>query len=155
MLLSVSSVTNNTTVSIAAAALLILNRRRNGGFYYRSLMNLVCLAASASCGMIFAVLLRIIGRPDLIMWMSTRLYYYLFSFFTGLYVEIEGHEHMYSTGSKVIVCNHQSSLDMAFGGGVIPKATSVVAKKAIKFYPILGWYCKLLLFIILTHKGRF
>ncbi|KAG2222967.1 hypothetical protein INT45_012945 [Circinella minor] len=154
MLLSISSVTNNTAVSIAAAALFILNRRRNGGFYYRSMANIVCLAASASCGMVFAILLRMIGRPDLINWMSTRLYYYLFSFFTGLYIEVEGHDYLLNTGSKVIVCNHQSSLDMAFGGGVIPKATSVVAKKALKFYPILGWYLALSNAVFLDRGNR-
>ncbi|KAI9262129.1 hypothetical protein BDA99DRAFT_547118 [Phascolomyces articulosus] len=149
-----STQTTNTALSIATALLIILNGRRNGGFYYRTMANLVCLATSASCGMFIALFLRLAGRPDLINWTSTRLYYYLVSLLTGVSVKIEGQEHLTSTGSKVIVCNHQSSLDMVFGGRVIPKGTSIVAKKAIKFYPLLGWYLSLSKTIFLDRANR-
>ncbi|KAI9497706.1 hypothetical protein BDB00DRAFT_803699 [Zychaea mexicana] len=147
MILSTTS-----TLAITTAIFVVLYCCR-GGFYYRTVANLLCLAVAATYGMAIAVILRILGRADLINWTSTRLYYYLFSIFTGISVKVEGAEHL-DNSKKVIVCNHQSSLDMAFGSHVFPKATSVVAKKDIKFYPILGWYLSLSNNIFLDRKNR-
>lgn len=129
----------SSTLAILALAVLY---RPYGGFYYKTTMSLVCMAFCALWGVIASLILPLFGRADLINWSVARAYYYSCSFFTKLSVTIEGEEYLDPTRPAVYVCNHQSSMDILFMASVFPKATSVVAKKAIKYYPFLGWYSK-------------
>lgn len=116
--------------------------RHHGGFYYRTVVTMICMAICALYGVFASLVLPLFGRGDLINWSVARAYYNLAGFFTGISVEIEGKEHLKKNQPTVFVCNHQSSMDVLFMASVFPKATSVVAKKAIKYYPFLGWYSK-------------
>ncbi|KAI8364657.1 uncharacterized protein BYT42DRAFT_618813 [Radiomyces spectabilis] len=128
--------------------------RKHGGFYYRSTVALICLALAAFYGVIASLTLPLIGQAHLINWTVARFYYRLAGFLLNISVNIEGKEHLSSKGPVVYVCNHQSSMDVLLMGSVFPKATSVVAKKSIKYYPILGWYMTLSKAIFLDRKNR-
>ncbi|KAI9010855.1 hypothetical protein CLU79DRAFT_772993 [Phycomyces nitens] len=128
--------------------------RKHGGFYYRSFISIICLAFSAIFGMCAAILFPLVRRSDLTNWSVARLYYHLTYIFLGVSVKVEGAENLKVEGPAVYVCNHQSSMDVFVMGSVFPKATSVVAKKAIKYYPILGWYMTLSNAIFLDRKNR-
>ncbi|KAL1928612.1 hypothetical protein VTP01DRAFT_2398 [Rhizomucor pusillus] len=128
--------------------------RHHGGFYYRTVVTMICMAICALYGVFASLVLPLFGRGDLINWSVARAYYNLAGFFTGISVEIEGKEHLKKNQPTVFVCNHQSSMDVLFMASVFPKATSVVAKKAIKYYPFLGWYMTLSKAIFLDRKNR-
>ncbi|CDH57794.1 1-acylglycerol-3-phosphate acyltransferase [Lichtheimia corymbifera JMRC:FSU:9682] len=141
----------SSTLAILALAVLY---RPFGGFYYKTTMSLVCMAFCALWGVFASLIMPLFGRADLINWSVARAYYYSCSFFTKLSVTIEGEEYLDPTRPAVYVCNHQSSMDILFMASVFPKATSVVAKKAIKYYPFLGWYMTLSKAIFLDRKNR-
>lgn len=100
------------------------------------------MALIALYGVLASLTLPIFGKTHLINWTVARLYYHIAGYFTGISVTIEGKEHLETGRPSVYVCNHQSSMDVLFMASVFPKATSVVAKKSIKYYPFLGWYSK-------------
>lgn len=116
--------------------------RKRGGFFYRTTASLVCMAAIALYGVLASLTLPLVGKAHLINWSVARLYYHIGGYFTGLSATIEGKEHLRSDRPSVYVCNHQTSMDVLFMASVFPKATAVVAKKSIKYYPFLGWYSK-------------
>ncbi|CDH49409.1 1-acylglycerol-3-phosphate acyltransferase [Lichtheimia corymbifera JMRC:FSU:9682] len=128
--------------------------RKRGGFYYRTTASLVCLAAIALYGVLASLTLPLVGKAHLINWSVARLYYHIAGYFTGMSATIEGKEHIRPERPSVYVCNHQTSMDVLFMASVFPKATAVVAKKSIKYYPFLGWYMTLSRAIFLDRKNR-
>jgi lysophosphatidate acyltransferase len=124
---------------IAAGAALY---RKRGGFLYRSAAAVTWLLIIAAYGMAASLILPLIGQRKLINWTVARLYYYCAGYFTAITAVVENEENLETEGPAVYICNHQSSVDVLLMARVFPKATSVVAKKSIKYYPILGWYSK-------------
>ena len=128
-----------STLLLGTGAFAVLFRKR-GGFYYRSLLCVFCVAVCALYGVVASLVLPIFGRADLINWSVARFYYHLLGFLVDIKVDIEGAEYLDLKSPAILCANHQSSMDIFFMGSVFPKATAVVAKKALKYYPILGWY---------------
>lgn len=134
--------TTKPFVSLCVLLFLVVYRKY-GGFYYRSIMALLTLIIMAIYGFFAAIVFRLIGRTDLVNWSVARGYYYLGGFFCDLTVNLEGTENLYKVkGPAIYVCNHQTSMDIMLMGKVYPKNTAIVAKKAIKYYPFLGWFSK-------------
>ncbi|KAM3587132.1 1-acylglycerol-3-phosphate O-acyltransferase [Umbelopsis sp. WA50703] len=136
---------------ITAAAALY---RKRGGFLYRSAAAVVWLLIIAAYGMAASLILPLIGQRKLINWTVARLYYYCAGYFTAISATVENENYLDSDSPAVYICNHQSSLDVLLMARVFPKATSVVAKKSIKYYPILGWYMSLSQAIFLDRSNR-
>ena len=126
--------------------------RKRGGFYYRQTAQLAAMAFCALYGVFASLTLPIIGKTHLINWSVARLYYHVAGYLTGLSATIEGKEHLNPKRSAIYVANHQSNLDVLFMASVFPKATSVVAKKALKYYPFLGWFSKCHHFLLLSKS---
>lgn len=124
---------------IAAGAALY---RKRGGFIYRSAAAITWLLIIAAYGMAASLILPLVGQRKLINWSVARLYYYCAGYFTAITAKVENEENLDTDGPAVYICNHQSSIDVLLMARVFPKSTSVVAKKSIKYYPILGWYSK-------------
>ncbi|KAI7860442.1 hypothetical protein BDC45DRAFT_552686 [Circinella umbellata] len=141
-----------STLLIATAIFMVLYRH-HGGYYYRSVVSVMCLSICALYGVFASLLLPLVGRADLINYSVSQFYYNLLGFLVDISVTIEGSENLVHPLS-VLVCNHQSSMDVFFMASVFPKATSVVAKKALKYYPFLGWYMILAKAIFLDRKNR-
>ncbi|CAO3640662.1 unnamed protein product [Cunninghamella blakesleeana] len=137
--------------------LLVLIMRKKGGFYYRTILSNIIMGIAAFYGMIAALTFPLIGKSHLINWSVARVYYNLCGSLLDISTTIEGKENLdlaAKRGPAVYVCNHQSSLDVLIMGSVFPKATAVVAKKALKYYPFLGWYMILSNAIFLDRKNR-
>ncbi|CAO3615869.1 unnamed protein product [Mucor hiemalis] len=129
--------------------------RHFGGFYYRSFTSSLCLLAMSIYGFLIALVFPLFKCTHLINYSVARGYYYLGGFFTGLNVVTEGEENLTKEkGPVIFVCNHQSSLDIMLMGKVYPKNTAIVAKKALKYYPFLGWFMTLSNAIFLDRQNR-
>lgn len=103
----------------------------------------VLLLGVSMYGFIIACILAPLRCTHLINWSVAKVIRRLSQFWIGLEVDCEGLEHLKDfKGPAIYVCNHQSSLDVLFIGAVYPKNTSIVAKKALKYYPFLGWFSK-------------
>ncbi|KAI9315456.1 hypothetical protein BX666DRAFT_303511 [Dichotomocladium elegans] len=128
--------------------------RLRGGYYYRSTVFLLAVALCGVYGVVASLILPMIGKTHLINWSVSHLFYHLAGFLTGVKVTAEGLEHIDSKRPTVYVCNHQASIDVLVMGSVFPKATSMVAKKSLKYYPFLGWYMTLSKAIFLDRKNH-
>jgi len=60
----------------------------------------------------------------------------------GIEFKVEDEEYM-STPSAIYVGNHQSMLDILYLGRIFPKKCSIMAKKELKWAPLLGQYMSL------------
>ncbi|ORX51600.1 acyltransferase-domain-containing protein [Hesseltinella vesiculosa] len=141
---------------LALAPLIIaLVMRKHGGFYYRSFISTLCIGIMASFGVVSSLVLPLIGKRGWINWLVARGYYHLCGKLLDITTTVEGQQYLDpSYGPAVYVCNHQSSLDVLMMGSVFPKMTSVVAKKALKYYPFLGWFMILSNAVFLDRKNR-
>ncbi|KAI8359960.1 hypothetical protein BD560DRAFT_184716 [Blakeslea trispora] len=129
--------------------------RKRGGFVYRQIVALICIASSAFYGTFASLILPLFGKAHLINWSVARVEYYLSKTFLGITATVEGKENLPKEGQQVVyVCNHQSMMDIMCMASVFPKHTSVVAKKAIKYYPFLGWFMILSKAIFLDRADR-
>lgn len=127
--------------------------RRRGGYRYRNFISLICLMVSALYGVAASVTLPIIGKAHLINWTVARFHKMINKRFLDIGSKVDGEENFAKEGqSAIYVCNHQTLMDIVYMGAVFPKSTSVVSKKALKYYPILGWFSKFYFFyLLLSH----
>jgi lysophosphatidate acyltransferase len=117
--------------------------RRRGGYIHRNIVAILCVMVSALYGVAASITLPIIGKTHLINWSVGRFHKMMNRRFLDIDAQVEGTENFAKHGqSAIYVCNHQTLLDVAYMGSIFPKGTSVVSKKAIKYYPILGWFSK-------------
>lgn len=117
--------------------------RRRGGYYYRNFVAMLCLAVSGLYGVFASIALPIFGKGHLINWTVARVHKLLNKRFLDIGANVVGTENLAKHGeSAVYVGNHQSVLDVVYLGSFFPKNTAMVAKKAVKYYPFLGWFSK-------------
>ncbi|CAO3700230.1 unnamed protein product [Rhizopus stolonifer] len=123
-------------------------------FYYRTLITILAMIVMATYGMIAALTFPLFGYTHLINHSVARGYYLLGALLCGITVKPEGLENLKTKGPAIIVCNHQSSLDIMLMGRVYPENTTIMAKKELKYYPFLGWFMQLTRVIFLDRKNR-
>ncbi|KAG0746607.1 hypothetical protein G6F62_010056 [Rhizopus arrhizus] len=139
-------------IALLPVSLVLL--RQFSSFYYRTLMTTLSMIVMATYGMIAALLFPLVGCTHYIHFTVARGYYYLGLLFCGIQVVPEGIENLNVQGPAILVCNHQSSLDIMLMGKVYPKNTTIIAKKELKYYPFLGWFMQLSRVIFLDRKNR-
>jgi lysophosphatidate acyltransferase len=116
--------------------------KKYGGYYYRSMVALIAVLVSCTHGLILAMVLPFIGKGNQIAMLSGRVCSFLIKHLLGVVPVIEGSHHLNNLGPSVVVCNHQSVLDILLMGSVCPPGSVCVTKKSLKYYPIFGWFCK-------------
>ncbi len=58
----------------------------------------------------------------------------------GARLEVEGGEHVDARRPTIYVANHQSTIDIPVMFLAVPLALRFIAKKELKYVPLLGWY---------------
>ena len=67
------------------------------------------------------------------LWMST------FMIFSGIRFTVRGKHHFDNLENAVVVCNHNSLLDIPVSFPFLPRANKTIAKKSLSKVPIFGW----------------
>lgn len=125
-------------VSLAVAK---INVSQTATFYARTIAYTWILLASAFLGMFEGILFGFFGKRGLAQWVTARTHYFLCRWLLGIRFVIEDpHNYLGTTRPAVFIANHQSMFDIAILGATFPKWCSVTAKKALRWYPILGWF---------------
>ncbi|KAI8641089.1 hypothetical protein BD408DRAFT_389598 [Parasitella parasitica] len=141
--------------SILAPIVLQAIFRKKGGFLYRKVVAFILMAVAAFWGIIAGVALPLVGRAHLINWTVGKVEAFLNKTFLAVTATVEGTENLPKDGQTAIfVCNHQTVMDIMFMGNIFPKRAAVVAKKTIKWVPILGWFMILSNTIFLDRGNR-
>ncbi|KAJ9110506.1 hypothetical protein QFC22_006727 [Naganishia vaughanmartiniae] len=97
-------------------------------------------------------------------YLTARSFYYLCSPLVGVKIEVEGREYLDEVlakakrgekgGSAVLVGNHQSFMDILYLGRIFPKRASIMAKRELKWMPLLGWFMSLSGAVFVDRKNN-
>jgi lysophosphatidate acyltransferase len=111
------------------------------------------MAGVATASIVTATTLAVLGRPHDVNFYVARMFHALVWRFMDLRVEVEGEEHLQNKPA-IIMCNHQSMVDMLIVGKYVvnkispegsltpgfhrtmPKATAILSKKQLRFSPV-------------------
>ena len=82
-----------------------------GRYYARVVVYIGTLMAVASCSIVVAAGMSLIGRSTDVNYIVARIFYALTSKALDLHIEVEGEEHL-RTCPSVLMVNHQSVIDV-------------------------------------------
>ncbi|KAG8920341.1 1-acylglycerol-3-phosphate O-acyltransferase [Tulasnella sp. 419] len=127
--------------SVFGSALGFLSMKATGWprYYARMTIYIVNMAIASSVGIVVAVPMTLAGRRYDVQWVVARTFGHLSRWFLGIDFVVEGAEHL-SSSSAVYLGNHQSMLDLMYLGSIYPQRCSVMAKKSLKYTPLLGQF---------------
>ncbi|QPG77314.1 hypothetical protein FOA43_004723 [Brettanomyces nanus] len=127
-------------LAIIFATMCFINRTGKAiKFYVKGFVALTVILFSASYGMVASIFLSMVGRTHYAQYSVARLYYTLLSFLLGLRIDVDRPE-ILSKLPAVLICNHQSEMDIYVLGKVFPPNCTVTSKKSLMYVPILGWF---------------
>ncbi|KAF8914291.1 hypothetical protein CPB84DRAFT_1758889 [Gymnopilus junonius] len=106
-----------------------------GRYYARVVVYVGTLMTVASCSIVVAVGMSLIGRSTDVNYFVARIFYAITSRALDLKIEVEGEEHL-DERPAVLMANHQSMLDILVVGRLMPKQTAIMAKKSLQFTPL-------------------
>ena len=110
-------------------------------FWARATVYVLLIVVCALLGTVEGLLFSLVGKQGLVQWITARTFYTVCRLFLGYRIEIhDPHNYLGTVRPAVFIANHQSELDILLLGATFPKWTSVTAKKALKWYPFLGWF---------------
>lgn len=122
-------------------------------FYAKVVTSVLALIICATYGVVASLVLGLLGRRSLSQWTTARAFSNLLSPLTGFYFEIEGEERLL-TRPAVFISNHQTEMDVLMLGRLFPQHCSVTSKKALKYYPFLGWFMTLSGTVFIDRANR-
>ncbi|CAA7259911.1 unnamed protein product [Cyclocybe aegerita] len=106
-----------------------------GRYYARVVVYVSTLMTVASCSIVAAAGMSIVGRASDVNHLVARVFYHLISRALDLEVVVEGEENLQSQPA-VLMANHQSMLDIFVVGKLMPKRTSMTSKRSLQFTPL-------------------
>ena len=66
----------------------------------------------------------------------------LFLFLSGCSFEVKGKEVFEGLENAIVVCNHNSLIDIPISTPFLPRANKTIAKKSFTYVPLFGWVYK-------------
>ncbi|EFP91768.2 1-acylglycerol-3-phosphate O-acyltransferase [Puccinia graminis f. sp. tritici] len=128
-------------------------------YYLRMVVYVIGLAIGSFTGVLAGLVVPIV-RPSWrknIQWLVARTFYNLVGPIIGWEFIVEGEEYLepcYRGQSHVLVGNHQSMIDILYLGRIFPKTCVVMAKKELKYTPLLGQYMALSRAVFVDRHNR-
>ncbi|KAF9584910.1 1-acylglycerol-3-phosphate O-acyltransferase [Lunasporangiospora selenospora] len=122
-------------------------------FLCKSALMLFMVAVTSFLGCAVSIVYALLNRRSEINFVVSRLYTKLTARPCGVSFKVSG-EHYLEDQRAVVVCNHQSTLDLMVIGKVFPKHCVVMAKKELLYVPLLGLYMKLSNAIFVDRKNH-
>jgi len=90
---------------------------------------------------IFYFVCFVLPEPQKTQWhrQVSRIWMSLFLFLSGIQFVVSGKEVFTNLENAIIVCNHNSLLDIPISFPFLPRANKTIAKKSFSYIPIFGW----------------
>ncbi|KAF8975366.1 1-acylglycerol-3-phosphate O-acyltransferase [Entomortierella lignicola] len=104
-------------------------------------------------GCFISIVCAVINKRYAINYIVSRCFCFLAAGPCGVTYKIVGKENL-DNYPAIVVCNHQSSMDMMVLGKVFPKHCVVMAKKELLYFPFLGIFMKLSNAIFIDRKNH-
>ncbi|KAG0084780.1 1-acylglycerol-3-phosphate O-acyltransferase, partial [Podila epicladia] len=122
-------------------------------FLLKCIVVLLATLLMSVLGCFISIVCAILDKRYAINYIVSRLFSHLAAKPCGVTYRIVGEEHL-NTYPAIVVCNHQSSMDMMVLGRVFPKHCVVMAKKELLYFPFLGMFMKLSNAIFIDRKNH-
>ncbi|KAF8214098.1 hypothetical protein K438DRAFT_1802864 [Mycena galopus ATCC 62051] len=128
-------------VAYASLPLIALQYSPHGRYYTRSVMYVGALGFVATLSAFLAAGLSLVNRRFDVNYVVARTFYAVAGTLVGWRVEVEGAEWLEDSkdgGGRpgVLMCNHQSMVDILPLARVMPKRTSIMSKKSLQYTPL-------------------
>ncbi|KAF9181732.1 1-acylglycerol-3-phosphate O-acyltransferase [Haplosporangium sp. Z 767] len=104
-------------------------------------------------GCFVAIVCALLNKRHEINHRVAKIFSYLSTRPCNITFRIVGEENLEKTPA-IVVCNHQSSMDMMVLGRVFPKHCVIMAKKELQYFPFLGLYMTLSNAIFIDRKNH-
>jgi len=111
-------------------------------YYIKLVLYLSTLGLCSAWGMIVTIGLSLVGRRFDTNWVVARSFYFLAGRLLDIKFVVEGEEYL-DVKPSILVGNHQSVLDVLYLGRILPKQSSIMGKKELKWVPFLGAFMSL------------
>ncbi|KAG0028633.1 1-acylglycerol-3-phosphate O-acyltransferase [Podila clonocystis] len=122
-------------------------------FLLKCIVVLLATLLMSVAGCFISIVCAILDKRYAINYIVSRLFSHIAAKPCGVTYRIVGEEHL-NTYPAIVVCNHQSSMDMMVLGRVFPKHCVVMAKKELLYFPFLGMFMKLSNAIFIDRKNH-
>ncbi len=128
------------TASASFLLLALLSpRSRTARYYLNTILYLSSMGVCSVLGIFLSVVLSLIpGQRLNINYYVARAFSRLAGTLNGIDFRVEGEENFAKNQPAVLVGNHQSSMDILYLGRIFPKRASIMAKKELRWAPLLG-----------------
>ncbi|CAO3573745.1 unnamed protein product [Mortierella alpina] len=122
-------------------------------FLAKCIVVLIATLIMSVAGCFVSIVCALLDKRYVINYVVSRLFSFLAAGPCGVTYKIVGEEHL-DQYPAIVVCNHQSSMDMMVLGRVFPKHCVVMAKKELLYFPFLGMFMKLSNAIFIDRKNH-
>ncbi|KIM76414.1 hypothetical protein PILCRDRAFT_797663 [Piloderma croceum F 1598] len=113
-----------------------------GRYYLRIGIYITLMSAVGLTSGITAFVMTVAGMKYDVNHVVASTFYWVTSRTLNITIEMEGEENL-QTRPAVMIGNHQSMVDILWLGRMFPKQASIMAKKSIKWNPVLGLFMNL------------
>ncbi|KAG0322030.1 1-acylglycerol-3-phosphate O-acyltransferase [Linnemannia gamsii] len=122
-------------------------------FLAKSIIVLLATLIMSVAGCLISIACALVNKRHIINYVVSRFFGILASAPCGVTYKVVGEEKLVNYPA-IVVCNHQSSMDMMVLGRVFPKHCVVMAKKELLYFPFLGMFMKLSNAIFIDRKNH-
>lgn len=102
---------------------------------------LLVFASTMFIYMWFYILCAFLPEPNKTKWhrRMSQLWMGTFMFLSGIRFSVKGKKEFDELENAIVVCNHNSMLDIPVSFPFLPRANKTIAKKSLSYVPIFGW----------------
>ncbi|PKI83625.1 1-acylglycerol-3-phosphate O-acyltransferase [Malassezia vespertilionis] len=108
-------------------------------FYANFIIYMTCMAICSILGVVYSILLSLVGRRYNTQWWVARSFYKMISSLLGIRITVDGEKNL-DHRPAIVLGNHQSILDIYYLGRIFPSNGVVMAKKELRWVPLLGQF---------------
>lgn len=133
---------------------LVSSRSRKAKLYLNTLLYILGMGVCSSIGVTYGLISCLWpGKRFNTNYVVARSFYYLIRSIIGISMTIEGEKNL-RRRPAIIVGNHQSVLDILYLGRMFPPRSIIMAKKELRFAPLLGQFMMLSGSAFIDRKNR-
>lgn len=136
------------------ALTLLSPRSQRARMYLNALLYIASLGVCSVFGVLVSPIMTILNRRLDINYAVARSFKHLTNLLIGLRFTVEGAEKFEKARPAVVVGNHQTGVDIIYLGNVFPHRSSIMAKKVLKYTPLLGQFMTLAGAVFIDRANR-
>ncbi|WFD43114.1 1-acylglycerol-3-phosphate O-acyltransferase [Malassezia psittaci] len=123
-------------------------------YYFNAVLYILALGLCSVVGVVFPLTFGLFGQRYNTNLAVARSFYALSSRLFGITVKIVEGEQYLSQRPSILMGNHQSFLDILYLGVIMPQHSVIMAKKELRWAPILGQFMMLGGSVFIDRKSR-